>query len=128
MQQVILEREREAQDKITQQGQELAELRKAGGTAAELASVLDHFTPNLPPHVAELPRVQQIAQLFAASEALDRDPVSSIKHLAAQYGIDLAQLAYDPQAEAQRQQVTAQHQQAYQALHAQQQQWQYQRE
>jgi hypothetical protein len=120
VQELIMARERETHEKIAQQGNEIAELKKAGGHAAELASVLDQFTPNLPPHIAQLPRVQQIGMLFAASEALDRDPVSSIQQLAAHYGINLAELSRNPQAEAQaeqqRQAVTARYEQQVQYL------------
>jgi hypothetical protein len=120
VQELIMARERESHEMITQQGDEIAELKKAGGHAAELASVLERFKPNLPPHIAEMPQVQQIASLYAASEALDRDPVGSIQQLAAHYGIDLAQLARDPRAEAQaeqqRQHVTARYEQQVQYL------------
>jgi hypothetical protein len=123
---LVMQREQEAQTKISQQGHELAELKRSGGMAGELASVLEHFTPNLPPHIAEMPRVQQIAALYAASEALDRDPVGSIQKLAAQYGLDLSQLGGNS-GSAEHQQALWQYQQAYQQLHAQHQHWHQQR-
>jgi hypothetical protein len=81
-----------------------------------------------------LPPQAVMESLLSAHHALETHPAAAIAWLAQSYGVDLGQLAYDPAAEAQRQQVTTQHQQAmqqlqhqYQQLQAQHQHWHNQR-
>jgi hypothetical protein len=121
-QELVLQRESESHQKITQLGQEISHMRQSGGMVGELAEVVAHFEPRLPPHVAQMPRVQQIAALYAASEMLDRDPVGSIQKLAAQYGIDLGQIGGNANG-GQQTQLVGQYQQAMQQMQAERQQW-----
>jgi hypothetical protein len=92
MQQLILDRELEAQTKISEQGNEIAELKRAGGHSAELASVVDHFKPGLSPQFAALQPVDQIARLYRVAELLERDPIGSLKQLADHYRVNLGQI------------------------------------
>jgi hypothetical protein len=108
----IAQRELEAAQKITELGQEVSHMRQSGGMVGELADVVAHFTPRLPPEVANMSRPEQIARLYAASEAIHRDPIGSIIQLARHHGVDLSQIGGNPQAAAQQREVLAQHQQA----------------
>jgi hypothetical protein len=112
----ISEREQSAHQRITELGQEVSHMRQSGGMVGELADVVAHFTPRLPPEVANMSRPEQIARLYAASEAIHRDPVGSIIQLARHHGVDLSQIGGNPQAAAQQQQIVSQYAQRVQYL------------
>src|SRR5262245_12343324 len=123
VQQMIFEREKEAQDKISAQGSEIAELRKAGGSAAELGGVIERYSAHIPRdqsgQAMAAPAV--LEHLLAAHQMLEQSPGPAIMALANSYGVSLADLAFDPQAHAaseqQRQYQLAQHQYEVKQLH-----------
>jgi primosomal protein N' len=126
MQQLILDREREVHEQVTRQGQELAELRRGGGTAAELGTVLEKYGSVIPRGADGNPMAPQavIESLLSAHHALETHPAAALAWLAQSYGVDLGQMTGAPQNHAAVQQL----QNAYQQLQWQQQQQQHQRQ
>jgi hypothetical protein len=130
----IAERELAATQKVTQQGHELAELRKAGGVGAELGSVIEKFSSVIPRGMDGNPMAapEILAGLLNAHSALERNPIGALQWLARSYGIDPGHIGIQgggqqqQQAQAQAQVQQLQHQLSQ--LQNQHQQWQQQRQ
>jgi hypothetical protein len=129
-QQLFLQREQEAQAKISQAGRELAELRKAGGTSAELGNVIGKYANHIPrgPDGNPMPPAVVMESLLAAHHALETHPAQALAWLAQSYGIPLAALGQDPEAVALQQRETAQYRQQLAQLQQQQSRYQSQRQ
>jgi hypothetical protein len=136
-QQLFLEREQEAQAKISQYGREVAELKKAGGTSAELGDVVGRYSAYIPrgQDGQPMPAPAVMEHLLAAHAMLESQPAPALQALAAHYGVNLGALANDPDAAQQQQHLVSQFQQESQRiqqevaqLRATQQQWQHQRQ
>ena len=118
-QQWISEREAQAQQKITEQGQQLSELQRGAHAAM--------------PHLEHVERIARETGLTpdatlqhwaAADHFLKTNPEGAIRYLAQAHGVDLGQFADDPQLQ-QAREMQAQQIEAMRAEHAQ---WQQQRE
>jgi hypothetical protein len=98
VQDYVLARENQAQEKITQQGHELAELRRAGGVSAELGGVLERYSNHIPRGQDGQPMAppQVLESLLSAHHALEQNPAAAIAWLAQSYGLDLGQLGVNP--------------------------------
>jgi hypothetical protein len=125
----IAQRELEAQQKISELGN-----RKSSD---EFAPVLERYGSVIPRGQDGQPMAppQVLESLLSAHHALEQNPAAAIQWLAQSYGLDLRQMAYDPTAAQQQQEVVSQYAQAMQRaqaevaqLRAQQQQWQQQRQ
>jgi hypothetical protein len=132
MQQWIAEREHQSTQKINELGQQLGELRRAGSTqsagSADFGDVLQRFDSVIPrmPDGQPVPvnaLLEESLTLAAMLRGSPEERALAIHTVARQAGMDLNQLAHDPQAAAQREQAIAQHAwQSAQAQFAQQQQ------
>lgn len=78
----VAKREAESHKRIT----ELGETAKA---SEQIRQVVDRYRPSL----RGVPDAQALDKLFAANEALERDPASGIQWLAQAYGVDLSRFA-----------------------------------
>jgi hypothetical protein len=118
VQELLLARERESAQKISEQGRELAELKKAGGAAAEMGGVLQKYAGRIPnaPDGRPMAPATVLETLLQAHDALESNPMSAIAYLAQSYGVSLAALAHDPEAAGAQQQVVAHHQREVQQL------------
>ena len=75
----IVRREKESHDKITQQGQQIAQLEP-------VRTVIDRFKDSFTRN--GVTPDQGVAMVLAASDALERNPHEAIAHLMRQYGVD----------------------------------------
>jgi hypothetical protein len=119
MRQWISEREYQSTQKINELGQQLGELRRAGQSAdsADFGDVLARFDSVLPrgPDGAPVPvsaLLEESLTLAALLRGTPEQRAMAIHTVARQAGIDLGQLAHDPQLVAHQEQQIRQHMRA----------------
>jgi hypothetical protein len=134
---LFLQREQESQAKISQYGREVAELKKAGGTSAELGEIVSRYSAHIPRDATgqPMPALAVMEHLLAAHAMLESQPAAAVQALANYYGVNLGAFAHDPDAAQHQQQLVGAFQQESQRiqqevaqLKATQQQWTHQRQ
>jgi hypothetical protein len=111
-QKYISERELQAAQKISELGQ---------AKSSPFDEVVQRYSSHIPrgPDGNPMPAQSVLDHLLAAHAMLESQPGPAIQALANSYGIDLRQMAHDPQAAAQQQQIVSQYAQQVQHLQAQ---------
>jgi hypothetical protein len=96
---LIAAREREAQQRLSEQGREIAQLKATGGSA-ELGNVIGKYSNHIPrgPDGNPMSPPVILESLLQAHSILEQDPQTAIQWLANSYGVNLGALAQDPQA------------------------------
>jgi hypothetical protein len=125
----IAQREQEAHQRITELGNQ--------AKSSPIDEVVSRYQAHIPrgQDGQPMPAHSVLEHLLAAHSMLEQQPAAAIQALANSYGIDLRQMAHDPQAAAQQEQVRSHYEQTIAQLQHQnamlqqrQQQWQSQRQ